>query len=70
GNRDVVTAATAQIGEALEFAAENLQKDEKLIEISQFGSFPVLNFLLPLKEKLRNEKNPDHITAMAGRFPP
>lgn len=65
-NKDVVTAAVAQQGKALEFASENLQKDEFLVELSQFGTLPILNLLLPLKEKLRNEKNPDHITAMAN----
>lgn len=63
-NRDVVIAAIAQNGEALEFASEELQTKEDLIEISQFGSFSTLNLLLPLKEKLRNEKNPDLIPAM------
>lgn len=63
-NKDVVTAAVAQQGDALPFASEDFQKDENLVELSQFGTFPVLNLLLPLKEKLRNEKNPDLIPAM------
>ncbi len=65
-NKYVVTAAVAQQGEALPFASEELQTDEYLVELSQFGSFPALNLLLPLKEKLRNEKNPGLITEMAN----
>lgn len=63
-NKYVVTTAVAQQGDALPFASEDLQQDEYLVELAQFGAFPVLNLLLPLKEKLRNEKNPDLIPAM------
>ncbi|STX88377.1 DUF4116 domain-containing protein [Legionella feeleii] len=58
-NKEVVMAALAQDAGAFEFINDALKNDQDLIALAELGSFPILNILLPLKEKLRTEDDPE-----------